>query len=164
MIIHDSGKAKSFALFVACVMPDHVHLLFEPQIKVSDAKGNVFSNSLTILQNIKSVSAHQINKARGTSGPVWEKESFDRLIRSEADLQEKYLYICRNPWESGIARANEDYRWLWTLESVVASGESPDAARGRVAPRIRGAAPQNISGSSRFVFTTSRDSRSISPN
>ncbi len=82
-----------------------------------------------ILQNIKSVSAHRINKARGTNGPVWEKESFDRLIRSEADLQEKYLYICNNPWESGMAQPEEDYPWLWTLRERAASGESPDAAR-----------------------------------
>ena len=123
-------KQNHFELFAACVMPDHVHLLLEPGIKASDAEGNATFYSLTeLLQNIKSVSAHRINKARSTNGPVWEKESFDRLIRSEADLQEKYLYICKNPWESGIARPHEDYRWLWTLENARASGESPDAAR-----------------------------------
>ncbi|HXA09655.1 MAG TPA: alanine--tRNA ligase [Chthoniobacterales bacterium] len=124
------AKRNHFELYVACVMPDHVHLLLEPQVESQDGNGNAVFFPLTeLLQNIKSVSAHRINKARGAVGPVWEKESFDRLIRSEADLQEKYLYICKNPWESRIAQPNEDYRWLWTPESARAPGESPDAAR-----------------------------------
>ncbi len=83
---HQQGK---YLLYVACVMPDHVHLLFEPQVKGNDPAGNpVFHSLAEILQSIKSVSAHRINKLRGAEGPVWDKESFDRLIRSESDLQE----------------------------------------------------------------------------
>ncbi len=131
------AKQNHFALYVACVMPDHVHLLLEPQVKSQEEKGDAVFYSLTeILQNIKSVSAHRINKLRKTSGPVWEKESFDRLIRSESDLQEKFQYICENPWNTGVAEANQHYRWLWTAEDQQASGESPDAAReSRALPR-----------------------------
>jgi len=93
-----------YELYVACVMPDHVHLLFEPQPKEIGADGkNVFWSLSEILQGIKSSTAHRINKARAKTGPVWEKESFDRLIRSETDLQEKFAYICRNPWDSKVA-------------------------------------------------------------
>ena len=143
------AERNHFELYVACVMPDHVHLLLEPQIKDQDASNNPVFYSLTeLLQNMKSVSAHRINKTRGGSGPVWEKESFDRLIRSEADLQEKHLYICKNPWESGVAQPEEDYRWLWTPESAQSSGESPDEAReSRALPGTAGA---TISGE--FAF------------
>ena len=48
-----------------------------------------------------------------TSGPVWERESFDRLIRSESDLQEKFNYITRNPWDAGVADQIQDYPWVW---------------------------------------------------
>jgi 5-methyltetrahydrofolate--homocysteine methyltransferase len=44
---------------------------------------------------------------------VWERESFDRVIRSEADLQEKFKYVTRNPWEAGVAGPGDDYRWAW---------------------------------------------------
>ncbi|MEO5720490.1 MAG: alanine--tRNA ligase-related protein, partial [Chthoniobacterales bacterium] len=122
-------------LYVACVMPDHVHLLFEPQVKETASDGDpVFWSLSELLQKMKSVSAHQINKARGATGPVWEKESFDRLLRSERDLREKFEYICRNPWDAGVAKADEDYPWLWTPECGAsahpAAGESPAAARG----------------------------------
>jgi alanyl-tRNA synthetase len=135
-----------YLLYVACVMPDHVHLLFEPQVKETDVDGNSTFHSLTeILQSIKSVSAHRINKLRGSEGSVWEKESFDRLIRSESDLQEKFSYICRNPWAAEVAGEAQDYPWLWTPEgksdaahlNVEPSGGSPDGARGsRALPGI----------------------------
>ncbi|MEI8313577.1 MAG: alanine--tRNA ligase-related protein, partial [Verrucomicrobiota bacterium] len=138
-----------YLLYVACVMPDHVHLLFEPQVKETDAGGNSVFYSLTeLLQSIKSVSAHRINKLRGSEGSVWEKESFERLIRSESDLREKFSYICRNPWEAKVVGDGQGYPWLWTLERGSdathldgdPSGGSPDGARGsRALPGISGA-------------------------
>jgi methionine synthase I (cobalamin-dependent)/REP element-mobilizing transposase RayT len=117
-IVH-SAEHNQYELYVACVMPDHVHLLFEPQLKEQNSSEQTIFWSLTeILQGIKSTSAHRINKAAATQGPVWEKESFDRLIRSERDLQEKFHYIARNPWDAGIVSQNEDYPWLWTPEDL----------------------------------------------
>jgi alanyl-tRNA synthetase/REP element-mobilizing transposase RayT len=139
------ARKNHYQLYAACVMPDHVHLLFEPQIKNNDATGEPFFYSLSeLLQNIKSVSAHKLNASRGENGPVWEKESFDRLIRSESDLQEKFVYICRNPWTAGVVPLGSDYRWLWTSEDEArpraSSGESPDEAReSRALPSISGA-------------------------
>lgn len=126
-IVH-GAEHNQYELYVACVMPDHVHLLFEPQVKEQGASGETIFWSLTeILQGIKSATAHRINKAAGTQGPVWEKESFDRLIRSERDLQEKFHYIARNPWEAGIVNQNEDYAWLWMPDR--SSARAPKTAR-----------------------------------
>jgi hypothetical protein len=120
-------------------MPDHVHLLFESQIKHQDQRGRTVFWSLTqILHGVKSDSAHRINKAAGAEGPVWEKESFDRLIRSEADLQEKFRHICRNPWNTGVAPASGDYPWLLTQE--MSSAGAPKTARGTPAHRRAGCA------------------------
>ena len=134
------AKRNHYELYAACVMPDHVHLLLEPQIKSKNDQGEPIFYSLTeLLQNIKSVSAHKISASRGASGPVWEKESFDRIIRSERDLHEKFEYITRNPWDAGVVKPEEDYRWLWTWDMQGTSGESPDAAReSRALPGISG--------------------------
>jgi REP element-mobilizing transposase RayT len=101
---------KRYHLYAACVMPDHVHLLLQPSPKRFDAQNDpIFWSIAELMQSIKSFTAHEINKAQQTTGPVWEKESFDRLIRSESDLHEKFHYILRNPWNSGVAGQNEDY-------------------------------------------------------
>ena len=133
-------EQRQYQLFAACVMPDHVHLLFEPQIKEQDKEGKpVFWSLSEILQGIKSTSAHQINKASGRKEQVWEKESMDRMIRGQSDMEEKFHYICRNPWDSGVVPHTENYPWLWTPEGNTraedAVGGAPTAAReGACAP------------------------------
>ena len=95
-------------------MPNHVHLLLEPAIKEAGSQDEALFYPLTeILHTIKSFTAHQINRLEKTRGAVWEAESFDRLIRSERDLQETFEYITRNPWDAGIVRPGEDYKWVW---------------------------------------------------
>jgi alanyl-tRNA synthetase/REP element-mobilizing transposase RayT len=137
-----------YQLFAACVMPDHVHLLFEPQIKEQDSEGKPVLWSLReILHGIKSTTAHKISKAAGVTGVhVWEEESFDRMIRGDADLEEKFHYICRNPWDSEVVPVTENYRWLWTPDASIAGGAADvsregagNSARGGRAPQISGA-------------------------
>jgi alanyl-tRNA synthetase len=109
---HEHGQCQFYAV---CVMPDHVHLLLEPQIKEQDKDGQpVFWSLSEILQGIKSASAHNINRVSGQKGNIWEKESMDRMIRGQSDLEEKFHYICRNPWQGGVVSETEDYPWLWT--------------------------------------------------
>ena len=38
------------------------------------------------------------------------------LIRSETDLQEKFQYITRNPWDAEVIGRGEDYKWVWYAE------------------------------------------------
>jgi alanyl-tRNA synthetase/REP element-mobilizing transposase RayT len=138
---------RQYQLFAACVMPDHVHFLFEPQIKEQDKDGKpVFFSLGEILHGIKSTTAHRINKAAQVTGVhVWEEESFDRLMRGDADLEEKFHYICRNPWDNGVVPLTENYRWLWTPDAPVASTApkvsregAGNSARGGRAPQIAG--------------------------
>ena len=105
---------RRYELFGACAMPNHVHLLIEPMVERQNESGNsIFFSLSKILRSIKSFTANRINKIEKVNEPVWESESFDRMIRSESDLQEKLEYITRNPWDAGIATPSEDYRWVW---------------------------------------------------
>src|SRR5438067_2160031 len=163
-----------YELYVCCVMPDHVHLLFEPQVKGEDSAGTTLFWSLSeILQAIKSSTAHRINKAEETTGAVWEKESFDRLIRSESDLQEKFEYICRNPWDAGVVEQGEDYPWLWTpdgssararttaREARALPGKSDSAEAGVL--QLSGLEPLNITPEMGFVVVGERTNITGSP-
>ena len=96
-------------LHAVVVMPDHVHLLLTP---LRDGEGWPFP-LVDILQCLKSTTAHRMNKLLGMSGPVWEEESFDHVLRSDESLKEKCEYIRQNPVEAGLVERPEDYRWLW---------------------------------------------------
>ena len=103
-----------YELYAACVMPDHVHVLFEPAIKSEDGNGRPeFWPLGELIGSIKSFAAHEINKREQSKGSVWEEEWHDRLIRSQEDLEEKFQYITRNPWDAGVAASNEEYEWVW---------------------------------------------------
>ncbi|HEX4086813.1 MAG TPA: alanine--tRNA ligase-related protein [Chthoniobacteraceae bacterium] len=107
---------KRYDLFAACVMPDHVHILFQPWVKETDAKGAlVFWNLEELMHSLKSFTAKEINKIQNLDGgQVWEHEYHDRLMRSDTDVEEKYFYICENPQrEKLVATDNERYSWLW---------------------------------------------------
>jgi alanyl-tRNA synthetase/REP element-mobilizing transposase RayT len=118
-------EGNRYQLYAACVMPDHVHFLFEPQIKEHDKEGKpVFWSLVELLHSIKSFTAHEINTLEKTSGQVWENESFDRMIRGDADLEEKFHYICRNPRDSGVVPPTENYPWLWTPDSSMSAGSA----------------------------------------
>jgi alanyl-tRNA synthetase/REP element-mobilizing transposase RayT len=108
---------RRYRLIAACVMPDHAHFIIQPGIESQDPDGNPLFYSLsTILHTIKSFTAHEINKRGGESGGVWEKEKFDRYIGTDSDLEEKFYYVCRNPWDSGLVQPNEPWPWIWTPE------------------------------------------------
>jgi len=108
---------KRYEMFAACVMPDHVHLLIQPWPKSDDNTGkSAFWPLSELLHSIKSFSAHNINELEKKSGSVWQKEHFDRYVRSDRDLEEKFHYILRNPWDVGVAGQNEDYPWIWTQD------------------------------------------------
>jgi RecG-like helicase/REP element-mobilizing transposase RayT len=116
---------KRYELFAACVMPDHVHFIVQPWPKDQiDAAGNaIFWSLKELLHSLKSFSAHAINRVERQSGGVWEKEQFDRYVRSDRDLEEKFNYILRNPWEAGVAEQGEDYAWVWSQDDALK--ESP---------------------------------------
>ena len=155
-------EQRRYELYAACVMPDHVHLLFEPQIKEEDKEGKpVFWPLSEILHSIKSFTAHEINKAQQTKGnSVWEKESFDRILRGDADMEEKFHYICRNPWDSGAAKQEENYPWLWTPNAPRRDAEenTRDACAPQsqgsagVPPAVSGVAPETSSGIERYYL------------
>ncbi len=108
---------KRYEMFAACVMPDHVHFLIQPWPKGNDDKENTaFWRLSELVHSIKSFSAHQINEIENKRGSIWEKEQFDRYVRSDHDLQEKFHYILRNPSESGVVNQNEEYQWVWTQD------------------------------------------------
>ena len=112
---------KRYDLFAVCVMPDHVHALFRPWVKNGDpANEPIFWSVGELMHSIKSFTANEINKAEKNEGQsVWQKESFDRVMRSDAEVEKKYGYICRNAWTDYVADQNQEYPWLWTWDDRI---------------------------------------------
>jgi alanyl-tRNA synthetase len=153
---HDQRR---YQLYAACVMPDHVHFLFEPQIKEQDKDGKpIFWPLPELFHSIKSFTAHEINKLEKTTGQVWENESFDRMIRGDADLEEKFHYICRNPWDSGVVPITENYPWLWTPDAPIAKGSAAELKGSATVPVASVGVPPTESARARQTSSSAQSS------
>ncbi len=105
--LHDHGTKMHMHGVV--VMPDHVHMVFTP---LSDAAGCAYTLA-EITNGIKGASSHAINRTLGRSGPLWQDESFDHVLRCDEAIAAKVEYICENPIRKHLCRSEDDYPWLW---------------------------------------------------
>jgi len=104
------GQNHELGCFV--VMPNHVHAVVRP------LTSKEMSLEL-ILRRWKGGSARDINLIRKSSGAIWQRESFDRIIRDAEHLYRVIQYIGRNPAKAGVAA--ERYR-LWIRPSWIQQG------------------------------------------
>lgn len=85
-LFHFNGSRYDLDCFV--IMPNHVHVLFHPH-------GECLLED--ILQTWKRFTSREINKLRGKDGSLWQREYWDRLIRTEKQFHWTQNYIGKNP-------------------------------------------------------------------
>jgi REP element-mobilizing transposase RayT len=90
---------KRYRLYAWCVMPNHVHAVTQP------LSGHELSG---ILHSWKSFTAKAINKLLGRTGGVWQRESYDHLIRDDSDFAHHVQYTRLNPAQAGL----RDWKWV----------------------------------------------------
>ncbi len=100
-----SGHQIEYLLYVACIMPDHVHAIVQP---IEIPRGNWKSIS-QIMKRWKGASAIRINKLHHRSGRIWQTDSYDHIIRNQQDFDETWNYIVMNPVKAGIVSQIEEY-------------------------------------------------------
>ncbi|MFZ4777107.1 MAG: class I tRNA ligase family protein, partial [Terrimicrobiaceae bacterium] len=83
---------ERYELHACCIMPNHVHVVFTPNPEHELSK---------ILHSWKSFTANEANKILGLTGPFWQAESHDHLIRDSADFYSQLEYLRGNPLQAG---------------------------------------------------------------
>lgn len=84
------------------VMPNHVHVLF------SLLDNNMLED---VIQGWKGYAAHEINRLLKRRGTLWQRDYFDRLIRSRKHFDYCVDYIRENPKK---ARLRDGEFLLWS--------------------------------------------------
>ena len=75
-----------YQLAAFCIMPNHIHLLIKPLMKLS-----------TIMNMLKGSSAKKINEMLNREGIFWAKSYYDKAIRNQRHFNIVYNYIKNNP-------------------------------------------------------------------
>jgi putative transposase len=83
------------------VMANHVHVLVTPKVVATEWLGP-----------LKGFTAHQANWILGRRGqPFWQDESYDHLVRSDAEFERIRNYIEMNPVRAGLVTQADEFRW-----------------------------------------------------
>ena len=75
------------------IMPNHVHVLMTPcdGFELED-----------ILHSVKSFTANRINGLLNVSGPFWQRDSYDHIVRDREQLLAYQRYIAANPLKAKL--------------------------------------------------------------
>jgi len=116
-IHYQDGRDYDLASY--CIMPNHVHIVFglgEHSMFDTDRQtGNLSNKTLSqVMQSLKRYTAREANKILERSGPFWQNESFDRVIRSDEELEKIILYIMDNPVKAGLVKKWEEWKWNYS--------------------------------------------------
>jgi len=94
----------------ACFMPDHVHMFLSPM--------NEREQDLSLfIQHWKSSVTQKLH-ALNIPGAIWQAEFFDRLLRSNERLTDKWNYVRMNPVRQGLCSDPEAFPFLGNIEEI----------------------------------------------
>jgi REP element-mobilizing transposase RayT len=106
-----NSESSGWMVRQVCVMPDHVHLMVSPLYE-REQKLSLW------MQRWKSSSKQRLNRA-GIDGDIWQREFFDRLIRSDENLTEKWRYVEMNPVRAGLCASPQNFPYLGSPEEIL---------------------------------------------
>jgi len=144
-LYHHNGS--KYHLLAYCVMPNHVHVLFQP-IDVATGGSPAIPSSMQttgeppvatlpvgehadlhsplarIMHSLKSYTAHEANKILKRSGVFWQEESYDHWVRDDDELERIVLYIRANPVTAGLVERPEHWFWCSCHDRFLLDGDT----------------------------------------
>ena len=107
------SAGQRYRLLEWVVMPNHVHVLFQPINGWSVAKIVASWKKFTArgILDFQRFPGHANLLIGESPPPVWHREYWDRFIRDERHFQQAAEYIRQNPVKAGLAKCPEDWRW-----------------------------------------------------
>lgn len=96
-----------YELLYYCIMPNHVHLVIDTGFRTDPEPLH------KIMKQIKGSSSRAINLILNQSGPFWQKDSYDHLIRSNKELGNIGDYIIENPVKAGKVSKWQDWPYTY---------------------------------------------------
>ena len=90
-ILEEEGVRTLTDLYAYCVMPDHVHVLLQPNA----------GDLIQYVQAVKGKTTRTYWKLGG-SGKLWQRGFHDHILRREESLHGITQYILANPVRAGL--------------------------------------------------------------
>ena len=105
--------SRKWDLLIACVLPETTELLFVVRSKVS---GQPYELS-DIVEKAKGKAGKEIIHNTGEKYPPFYSESYDRIVRDQAEFEERWLTILDSPVAAELAEDPEGYEALYVARN-----------------------------------------------
>ena len=132
---------RAWTVHTVSVMPGHVHILATPL----EASSGEWYALPEMMRRVKGRSAYSINKLRRRQGPLWLIESYDRIIRSGRDFDEKFRYIQSNAGVKRLTGPLDAYDGFWCEGMETIPEEAKATPQSPLRPRPLKPPPRNLS-------------------
>ena len=100
--IEESRRKLGLLLCGYVLMPDHWHALLGVRYPLAISRA---------VRDVKWIAARMLNRQRKTSGPVWQHQFWDRIVRHRKELAARFEYMHLNPVRKGLVKRREDWEW-----------------------------------------------------
>jgi REP element-mobilizing transposase RayT len=101
-----ASKLRHWHILAAILMPDHLHVVVTPR-----------ENREAKLGNFSAVLKRWMREELKASWE-WQPGCFDRLLRSDESLHNKWLYVQENPVRAGLVERWEDWPYRYEFNDV----------------------------------------------
>jgi REP element-mobilizing transposase RayT len=99
----ETAAAKDAEILCRTIMPNHVHVLLKlgMRLTLGQIVGKWKTSTRAVLKE---------------SGLAWQRDFFERRLRTEDELEPFGLYIFMNPYRKGLVQLNGAWQW-WRMDS-----------------------------------------------
>ncbi len=126
---------KKYDLLAHCIMPNHVHAVFVCRVSRPDSSDDFLETSedfvtdnaeqgvdrtgvpshvvSDLLGSIKKYTSRRANRLLGRSGPFWQDESYDHVIRNIDELERTIRYVLNNPVKARLVESWHEWQWTY---------------------------------------------------
>jgi len=102
-----TSKLRDWHVLAAILMPDHLHVIVAPT-----------KNREANLGNFSAALKRWMRKQLAVSWQ-WQAGYFDRLLRTNESLHDKWQYIRENPVRAGLAKRWEDWPYRYEFNEEI---------------------------------------------
>lgn len=123
--IHEFN-GRYYDLLAFCIMPNHVHALFDFSIQLPQDGSAVneqhYKQLWQVIKLIRGATSTWANRLLDRVGErFWQEEYFDRYIRNDSHLYNATNYTIMNPVKARLCAKWGDYPFTWLKEGGIYS-------------------------------------------
>lgn len=107
--------SRKMNLVIACVLPEETEMLLTMRTGM-DGEPHELSD---VVEKAKSRAGRQVIKTTGERFPPFYAESYDRIVRDENELEERWTGILESPVVAELVEDPEDYEALFVARDGV---------------------------------------------